>query len=176
MIYIVFTISIVFHAIMHSGCYEKDNINNKYIFIKGHVDMQTVKKSKKESTELSNEINAIIGKNCLKEYINTLKENNITSKNKIPCYIKLIDINYVLELVKNFIKVMKKNNQNDHTIEILITYISNICSQIFARVVKSGEEIGPNDILYLTRVKTNELFYKTLNLKDCLTGYINSEL
>ena len=167
---IIVDITNIYYGCEYKSC--KNKVRNKYSFLDGHVDIQTVKQSKNESINLIKEICELTNDNYFGEYEKTLKKNLINRDNSVPFYINFSTINYILELLKNFTTKIKKTHKDDQKIKSLMLFSSSLFSKVFIAIVKKGEETDSNDLIIPIRNKTNELFGETLDLKDSLTGWI----
>lgn len=154
----------------------KGKVRNKYSFLDGYIDIQTVKQTKAETLNYINEINKLTSSDLFAGFKKTLTKNPINQDNKVPFYINFATINYILELIEHFIGHLKKTDPSlkkyGQKIKNLIQFASIMFSKIFISVVDEGEEKDSNDIIIPIRNKANALFSKDLRIEDSLTGYV----
>lgn len=143
---------------------------NKYCFLDGYIDIETVEKKRSDSLNIIDKIE----KNGLHltSYKNYMRKCKINNTNKITFYINFAIITYVLNLVHNMLtcekikeKIEEKNKQK------YISEVDNKITKIFSDIVNKGEEIDANDLVIEIRQLSNTTFNESLETLDSLTGY-----
>lgn len=155
-------------------CNNNRNILNKYMFLDGTIDIQTVVDTKTKQLEIVKSICYNTNQNhffsSFKKFLSKLEINN---NNKINIFINFTAIIYLLNLVNNFITSNKNKglagwNKN---LNNLLSFIDQQIIKVFQKTVSTGEEKAFTDLIIDTRKKANTLFEKTMNTKDVLTGF-----
>ena len=143
---------------------------NKYCFLDGYIDIETVEKKRSDSLNII----AKIEENGLHltSYKNYMGKCKINNTNKITFYINFAIITYVLNLVYNMLtcKKLKEKIEKENT-QKYISEVDNKITKIFSDIVNKGEEIDANDLVIEIRQLSNNTFNKSLETLDSLTGY-----
>lgn len=148
---------------------------NKYCFLDGYIDIETVEKKRSDSLNII----AKIEENGLHltSYKNYMVKCKINNTNKITFYINFAIITYVLNLVYNMLnhinsnsEKLKKKIEKENT-QKYISEVDNKITKIFSDIVNKGEEIDANDLVIEIRQLSNNTFNKSLDTLDSLTGY-----
>lgn len=155
-------------------CKNGDKKLNKYCFLDGFIEIQTVENKKNETKNFAESI-CKKNKCSMSKYIALTTKCRINNKNKVSFYINFVVISYILDLINNLLsseemdEYKKKNDKKN--IDDYINKIDNIITDVFERIVKKGEEIDANDLIVKVRNTTNRNFNISLNTSDSLTGY-----
>ena len=154
-------------------CKNEDKRLNKYCFLDGFIEIQTVENKKNETKNFAESI--CKKNNCsMSKYIALTTKCRINNKNKVSFYINFVVISYILDLINNLLsskEMAKHKSENKKNIDNYINEIDNIITDVFERIVKKGEEIDANDLILKVRNITNKNFNNILNTLDSLTGY-----
>ena len=154
-------------------CKNGDKKLNKYCFLDGFIEIQTVENKKNETKTFAESI-CKKNKCSMSKYIALTTKCRINNKNKVSFYINFVVISYILDLINNLLsskEMAKHKSENKKNIDSYINEIDNIITDVFERIVKKGEEIDANDLILKVRNITNKNFNNILNTLDSLTGY-----
>ena len=154
-------------------CNNNRNILNKYMFLDGTIDIQTVVDTKTKQLEIVKSICDNSNPNHFSSFKKFLSKLEINNNNKINIFINFTAIIYLLNLVNNFITSNKNKglagwNKN---LNNLLSFIDQQIIKVFQKTVSTGEEKAFTDLIIDTREKANTLFEETMGTKDVLTGF-----
>ena len=170
--FLYFILVIIYYNFCYGGCSCGDNgvKKNKFDFLNGTLRLDDAIKSKSETSNLIKKMNNVIS-GTMGNLTIKVEKIVLNNANKVSYYMNFTNINYILELLINFVKRYK--DEYPQEVKGFINFSDNLMVKVFNETVKKGEELSGNDLLIKIREKCNKMFSVRLtdHNSDCLTGF-----